>query len=112
MKQMYRSRYNKKIFGLCGGLGEFFDVDPTLIRLGLVVLTLFTGLPILFYLAAALIVPKEPLWPGAPAWGECRNSNWDSLDEEIDRIKEQALQKEINRLRRELNKYQSQKTTN
>lgn len=112
MKQLYRSRYNKKICGLCGGLGEFFDVDPTLIRLGLVVLTLFTGLPILLYLAAALIVPKEPLWPGDSSRDEWRHTRTDCLDEEIDRIKTRAMQNEIDRLRRELSKYQSQKTTN
>ncbi|WP_126425658.1 PspC domain-containing protein [Brevibacillus marinus] len=114
MKTLYRSRHDKKLFGLCGGLGEYFGLDPTWIRLGLVVLTLFTGLPILFYLAGALIVPKEPLGfagtdPWRDEWGRAAS---DSLDQEIDRLEKRALQKEVYRLRRELTKYQTQKTPN
>ena len=43
MKKFYRSEENRKIFGICGGLGELFDVDPNVFRLGVILLTLATG---------------------------------------------------------------------
>ena len=61
MKRLYRSQSNKKIAGICGGLGEYFEVDPTVIRLAVVVLGLATGiLPFLIgYIVAWIIVPKS-----------------------------------------------------
>ena len=61
MKRLYLSKTDKKLAGLCGGLGEFFDIDPTLIRLATVFACLVTGF---FPLACAyvigwLIVPEE-----------------------------------------------------
>jgi phage shock protein C len=49
------------ISGVCGGLGEFFGIDPTLIRLLFVLLTIFGGSGVLVYLVMLLIVPEEPL---------------------------------------------------
>jgi len=62
MKQLYRSKTNRKIVGVCGGLGEYFDVDPTLIRLGWVFLTFLTGIApfLLAYIIAAIIIPEQP----------------------------------------------------
>jgi phage shock protein C len=59
MKRLYRSQQNKRIAGVCGGLGELMDVDPTIIRLAVVILGLATGiLPFLIgYLVAWWIVP-------------------------------------------------------
>lgn len=59
MKRLMLSRNDRKIAGVCGGLGEYFDVDPTLIRLGVVVLGLVTAvIPMLIaYLLAWLIIP-------------------------------------------------------
>ncbi len=50
------------ILGVFGGLGEYLDVDPNLLRLGWVVVTLFTGviLGVIAYILAALIIPKQP----------------------------------------------------
>ena len=60
--KIYRSERDKKIFGLCGGLAEAFQIDVTLIRLVLVVLAFFSGGVVIFiYLAASLVFPKEPL---------------------------------------------------
>lgn len=58
----YRSRSDKMISGVCAGLGRYFDVDPTILRLGWVVVTIFSGiLPGVFiYLIALVIIPKEP----------------------------------------------------
>ncbi|UVI31356.1 PspC domain-containing protein [Paenibacillus spongiae] len=61
MKKLYRSRRDKKLFGLCGGVAEMLNVDATLLRILLIVLTVFTsGAMILVYILAGLVVPKEP----------------------------------------------------
>jgi phage shock protein PspC (stress-responsive transcriptional regulator) len=62
MKKLYRSQTNKKIAGLCGGLGEYFEIDPTFIRLVLLFVCFFTAVfPVLIvYFIAAIIVPLEP----------------------------------------------------
>jgi len=62
MRRLYLSQTDKKIFGVCGGIGETYDIDPTLIRLALVFLCIITGiLPLLAtYIVAWLIIPKKP----------------------------------------------------
>lgn len=62
MTRFYRSASDKKLAGICGSLGQLMDVDPTLIRLGVVFLALCTGiLPLLItYVVAWIIVPIEP----------------------------------------------------
>ena len=59
MKKLFRSEHNKMIFGVCGGNGEYINVDPTIVRLGFVALTIFAGMSILIYVIAAIIMPKE-----------------------------------------------------
>jgi len=60
MKRLYLSNKDKKLAGLCGGIGEFLDIDPTLIRLAAVFLCLATGIfPLLgAYIVGWLIVPN------------------------------------------------------
>jgi len=62
MTKFYRSRTEKKIAGVCGGLAEMMDFDPTLVRLGAVLICFVTGiLPVLItYLVAWWIVPYKP----------------------------------------------------
>lgn len=61
LKTLYRSRRDKKILGLCGGLSQMLNVDATLIRILLIVITVLTsGTVILIYLIAGMVVPKEP----------------------------------------------------
>jgi phage shock protein C len=61
-KKLYRSRSNRMIFGVCGGLGGFFGIDPSLMRLLFVIGTLFGfGSFIFIYLAIFIIVPEEPV---------------------------------------------------
>ena len=62
-KKLYRSKANRVFFGVIGGLGEYFGVDATLLRLAWLLIVIFTGiLPgILVYLLAVLIVPKSPV---------------------------------------------------
>ena len=59
MKRLYRSETNKKIAGICGGIGEMMDVDPTIVRLIVIMLGLVTGIfPfVIGYLIAWMIVP-------------------------------------------------------
>lgn len=61
MKKLYRSSKEKMLSGVLGGLAEYFNVDPTLVRLLFVVLMLITGLfpLIIFYIVAAVIIPDE-----------------------------------------------------
>ncbi len=59
-KKLYRSNDNKIVAGVCGGIAEFFSLDPTLVRLGLVVFCALGGSGILAYIIAAIIMPKAP----------------------------------------------------
>ena len=58
-RRLHRSSKDKMICGVCGGLGEYLDVDPTLIRLIWVLLTCWAGMSILAYLIVAIIIPME-----------------------------------------------------
>jgi len=59
-KRLVKSSTNKVLCGVLGGIGEYFDIDPTLIRIGYVCLSVFSaGFPaLLLYIIMALIVPK------------------------------------------------------
>lgn len=57
-RKLYKSNQNKMIAGVCGGLGEFFDVDPTLIRLLWGIFALAAGSGLLVYIASAIIIPE------------------------------------------------------
>lgn len=57
-KKLYRSRMDRKICGVCGGIGEYFGIDPTLIRVLFVIFGL-TGSGILAYIIAAIIIPEQ-----------------------------------------------------
>lgn len=61
-KKLYRSQANKTFLGVCGGLGEYFDVDPTVIRLAWLLLVIFSGIfpGLIAYVFAALLIPKRP----------------------------------------------------
>lgn len=63
MKVLYKSRTNRRLSGVLGGLGEYFSVDPTILRLLFVAFFIVTGfIPgILLYIIAAAIVPEEPV---------------------------------------------------
>ena len=59
-KKLYKSNQNKMIDGVCGGIAEYFDVDPPVVRLGVVVLSLLGFSGILAYIIAAIIIPRAP----------------------------------------------------
>ena len=58
-KQLHRSRRERMIFGVCGGLAEYFDVDPVFIRVVFVALAFLQGIGILAYIILALVMPEE-----------------------------------------------------
>lgn len=58
-KKLYRSSTNYKLAGVCGGIGEYFNIDPTVVRLGWVVFSLAGGAGLLAYIIAALVMPKQ-----------------------------------------------------
>ena len=60
MKKLYKSK-DKIVTGVIGGIGDYFKVDPTVLRLAFVLLVIFTGLfpGVFFYIIAALVVPKR-----------------------------------------------------
>jgi len=58
---LYRSRTDRWIAGVCGGLGAYFNVDSNAIRLGFVLLAFWQGFGILAYLIMAIVVPEEPV---------------------------------------------------
>ena len=62
MKRLYRSTTDKKIAGVCGGLGEYLAVDPTVLRLLAAIITIATGIfpGIIGYIIAWVIVPEAP----------------------------------------------------
>ncbi len=59
-KKLYRSVEDKKIAGVCGGLGEYFDIDPTIIRLIWLAMLFAVGSGVLAYIIAWIIVPETP----------------------------------------------------
>jgi len=65
-KKLYRSVKNRVVAGVCGGLGDFFEIDANLIRIGVIILSVVSGfIPILIvYVACALLIPLEPEKPG------------------------------------------------
>ena len=58
MKKLCKSNTNKKICGVCGGIAEYLNADPTLIRLAFVVIAAIAGSGVLAYILAALIMPE------------------------------------------------------
>lgn len=60
VKKLYRSKFNKKVCGVCGGFAEYLNIDPTIIRI-LVLILFFTPIPtVIPYFIAALIMPENP----------------------------------------------------
>ena len=58
-KRLYRAREGRLVAGVCAGLAAYFGVDPTLVRLAFVLVTLFGGIGVLSYLCAWIVIPEE-----------------------------------------------------
>lgn len=89
MRKLYRSSRDRKIFGVCGGLAEYLDVDATLLRILLIVVAVFSaGSVILVYIIAGFVIPREEYggfgpgryysqgWPGGPDHPPYGNQGW------------------------------------
>ena len=64
MNKLYRSKKNRIIAGVCGGIGEYFKVDPTLVRLlWLLISVMGMGSGVVAYIIAWIIIPEEPWTP-------------------------------------------------
>jgi phage shock protein C len=64
-QRLYRSQSNKVIAGVCGGIGEYANIDPTIVRLVWIFLTFFGGSGILIYIFAYFIIPEKPAESGS-----------------------------------------------
>ena len=61
-KRLYKSNENKMIDGVCGGIAEYFNMDPTLVRLGWVLFCAMGGSGFIAYIIATIVIPKRPLY--------------------------------------------------
>ena len=61
-KRVYKSRDNKVVSGVCGGIAEYFDIDPTLVRIAWILFCAMGGSGLLAYLIAAIIIPEFPAY--------------------------------------------------
>lgn len=59
-KRLYKSDRNKMLCGVCGGIAEYFNMDPTLVRLAAAAFILFGGSGLIAYILAAIIIPYPP----------------------------------------------------
>lgn len=65
--RLYRSRDDRMIAGVAGGLAQYFGVEPVLVRLGFVLLGVSTGIGVLAYITLALLTPERPAGEAEPA---------------------------------------------
>jgi phage shock protein C len=67
IKKLYLSDTDKKLSGVCGGIGEYFNIDATLVRLSWIFVTVVTGLfpGVVAYIVAAVVIPQKPDTPAA-----------------------------------------------
>lgn len=88
-KKLYRSRKDRVFFGVCGGLAEYFDVDPTVVRLIAVLLIVWGGVGLLAYIIAGLVIPENPE-------GAKMASNKNKKDDFSEKVEEVAQQIKTN----------------
>ena len=81
-KKLYRSKKDKMIAGICGGIAEYFDVDSTLIRLLTVLFVLLGGAGIAVYIIAWIIIPETP--------EKVSDDKFDKREEPKEKIKKEA----------------------
>jgi phage shock protein C len=75
-RRLYRCRRDRQLAGVAAGMAEYFDLDPTLVRILWILSAFLGGFSILIYVILAFVVPLEPAtvpgpgtWHGGPAWG-------------------------------------------
>ena len=65
-RRLYRSRRDRMLAGVAGGLGQYFNIDPVLIRLAFVAMTLASGIGLVIYVILAIVVPNRPEYEEEP----------------------------------------------
>jgi phage shock protein PspC (stress-responsive transcriptional regulator) len=83
-KKIYRSRKDKMIGGVCGGLAEYFDIDSTLVRLALLLLFFARGTGLLLYIIAWIVIPEKPSENGKIEY------NQNKTDENVEEFSEDS----------------------
>jgi len=66
VRRLYRSRKDRMISGICGGIGEYFKVDPVLVRVVAILLVFTGGVGVVAYIAGLFIIPEQPLAENEP----------------------------------------------
>lgn len=95
MKRLYRSKKSRMIAGVCGGLAEYFNVDPTLLRIAFVALAFLNGAGLILYIILAIVMPEEEkdsekkLSAEADTSAESAKDNV-AKDSEVQQVKEEA----------------------
>jgi phage shock protein PspC (stress-responsive transcriptional regulator) len=89
-QKLYRSRTDRKIWGVCGGLAKYFDVDPIIVRVIMILLIFANGLGLLAYIILAIVVPVEEPVPGINQGGKGDDSE-DVLTTPTDQARENLL---------------------
>lgn len=82
-KRLYRSRSDRMIWGICGGLAKYFDMDPVIIRIIFVLLIFANGIGILAYIIMAIVVPLE---------GSKATESKATIKENVEELKETATE--------------------
>ena len=92
MKRLHKSRNDRVLAGVCGGIAEFFGIDPTLVRLAWAVMIFFGGSGLLLYIICALIIPNDT---GDNYYGPSQNQgmDMDGTDENGKRIRKSVYGK-------------------
>ena len=80
-KRLYRNRSDRMIWGVCGGLAKYFDIDPTIVRIIAVLSVLVSGVGILAYIILAIVIPLEGSKAAEPK---------DTIRENVEEMKETA----------------------
>ncbi len=101
MSRLYRSRSNRVVGGVAGGLGEYFRIDPVIVRLVWVLLAFARGSGLMLYLIAWILIPEEPIVviqdpdsaPSAEASGNGGAGDWS------EQVKESPVEEEERRRR-------------
>lgn len=58
-KKLYRIKNGRMVTGVCGGIAEYFNIDPSLVRIGMVIFSCVGGAGIVVYVAASIILPEQ-----------------------------------------------------
>ena len=58
-KKLYKSKFDKKLCGVCGGIAEYFEIDPTMVRLAWVLFTILGGSGVIAYIIATIVMPDN-----------------------------------------------------